>query len=118
MMGCLVSRQCADACLANESSQHPMCPHAAQRRKCTHQPPIASHSTHPAPLGGTEGSMAALMQASLPVLERIPTRLQTAQCRFESDWGHWKRAGREGSAALRQLGEPVCVSRVVTLVRN
>jgi hypothetical protein len=49
-----------------------MCPHAAQRRKCTHQPPIASHSTHPAPLGGTKGSMAALMQASLPLHERDP----------------------------------------------
>jgi hypothetical protein len=72
MMGCPVSRQCADACRANESSQHPMCPHAAQRRKCTHQPPIASHSTHPAPLGGTKGSMAALMQASLPLHERDP----------------------------------------------
>ena len=33
-----------------------MCPHAAQRRRWTHQPPTASHSTHPVPLGGTVGS--------------------------------------------------------------
>jgi hypothetical protein len=68
-MGCPVSRQCADACRASESSQHPMCPHAAQRRRCTHQPPIASHSTQPVPLGGTAESTAVLMQASLPVAD-------------------------------------------------
>src|ERR1700754_4819949 len=69
MIGCPVSRQWAEACRANESSQHPMCPHDAQRRRCTHQPPTASHSTQPVPLGGTAGSTAVLMQASLPVAE-------------------------------------------------
>src|ERR1700722_18647151 len=72
MMACPVSRQCPDASRASESSQHPMCPHAAQRRRWNHQPPTASHSTHPVPLGGTDGSMAAVMQASLPLLERQP----------------------------------------------
>jgi hypothetical protein len=70
-MGCPVSRQCAVACRASESSQHPMCPHAAQRRRCTHQPPPASHSTQPVPLGGTAGSTAVLMHASLPVAEPV-----------------------------------------------
>src|SRR5262249_17386884 len=65
-MGCPASRQCADACRASESSQHPMCPHAAHRRRCTHHPPAASHSTQPVPLGGTAGSTAVVMDASLP----------------------------------------------------
>ena len=54
------------ACRANESSQQPMWPQAAQRRRCTHQPPSASHSTQPVPLGGTVGSTEAVMKASLP----------------------------------------------------
>src|ERR1700722_7022090 len=77
MMACPVSRQCADACRARESSQQPMCPHAAQRRRWTHQPPAASHSTQSVPLGGTEGSMAALMQVSLPLPERVPHKTLT-----------------------------------------
>src|ERR1700729_2891703 len=32
-----------------------MCPHSAQRRKCSHQPPLAKHSTQPSPLGLTAG---------------------------------------------------------------
>src|SRR4051812_50204737 len=35
-----------------------MCPHCVQRRRWNHQPPASSHSTHPGPLGGTEGSTA------------------------------------------------------------
>jgi ribosome-associated toxin RatA of RatAB toxin-antitoxin module len=37
-----------------------MCPQAAQRRRCTHQPPAASHSMQPVPLGGTAGSTESL----------------------------------------------------------
>ena len=40
-----------------------MWPHFAQRRRCTHQPPAASHSTHPAPLGGTVGSIGSVGDA-------------------------------------------------------
>ena len=34
-----------------------MWPHWAQRRRWNHQPPAASHSTQPVPLGGTHGSI-------------------------------------------------------------
>src|SRR4051812_38497081 len=34
-----------------------MCPHWAHRRRWNHQPPSASHSTQPGPLGGTLGSI-------------------------------------------------------------
>ena len=37
-----------------------MCPHCAHRRRWTHQPPAASHSTQPVPLGGTEGSIPGI----------------------------------------------------------
>src|ERR1700730_981010 len=37
-----------------------MCPQCAQRRKWSHQPPLARHSTHPEPLGGAVGSMSIL----------------------------------------------------------
>jgi hypothetical protein len=43
-IGCPVSRKCAEACWDGELSQHPTCPQSAQRRRCTHQPPAASHS--------------------------------------------------------------------------
>jgi hypothetical protein len=64
MIGWPLARQCADACLASESSQQPMWPHVAQRRRCTHHPPAASHSaarkdrlswTHPASGCGRPG---------------------------------------------------------------
>src|SRR5215467_8302317 len=32
-----------------------MCPHSAQRRRCSHQPPVARHSTHPSPLASDAG---------------------------------------------------------------
>src|SRR5450755_2390601 len=60
MKGCPDSAACALACCMGEVSQHPMCPHWAHRRRCTHQPPAASHSTHPLPLGGTDVSMPAI----------------------------------------------------------
>src|SRR6516165_4190418 len=60
MNGCPVAEACAVACCMGEVSQQPMCPHCAHRRRCTHQPPAASHSTQPSPLGGTEGSIPAI----------------------------------------------------------
>src|SRR5216683_6811719 len=76
MNGCPVSAACAVACCMGEVSQQPMCPHCAHRRRCTHQPPAASHSTQPSPLGGTEGSIPAIsdMLAFLRILpgERQP----------------------------------------------
>ena len=48
---------CAVACWAGEESQQPTWPHCAHRRRCTHQPPAASHSTHPVPDGVAAGSM-------------------------------------------------------------
>lgn len=86
MMGCPVDRQCADACRASESSQHPMCPHAAHRRRCTHHPPSASHSTHPEPLGGTDGSTAASIVDEPTDGLAAPHRLTAAkaQCRQPS----------------------------------
>ena len=41
---------CLLACCDGEESQQPMWPHCAHRRRCTHQPPAASHSTQPVPL--------------------------------------------------------------------
>src|SRR5712692_5389360 len=60
MNGCRVAAACAVACCMGEVSQQPMCPHCAHRRRCTHQPPAASHSTQPSPLGGTEGSIPGI----------------------------------------------------------
>ena len=54
---------CAVACLLSESSQHPMWPHSAQRRRCSHHPSASRHSTHPVPLGGTSWSTAFVMSA-------------------------------------------------------
>jgi acetyl-CoA carboxylase beta subunit len=48
---------CFVACLFRESSQHPMCPQNVQRRRCSHQLSVASHSTQPGPDGGTSGLM-------------------------------------------------------------
>ena len=39
-----------------------MCPQPAHRRKWSHQPPLARHSTHPEPLGGIAGSMSMSVQ--------------------------------------------------------
>jgi ribosome-associated toxin RatA of RatAB toxin-antitoxin module len=65
MIGWPLAFQCAVACFINESSQQPMWPQAAQRRRCTHQPPDASHSTQPVPLGTAAGSISALMTQRL-----------------------------------------------------
>src|ERR1700737_5271753 len=67
MTGWPVARQCAVAWRASESSQQPMCPQVAQRRRWNHQPPAWSHSAQPAPLGGTDGSMVV---ATLLILAR------------------------------------------------
>src|SRR5580704_7960277 len=68
MNGCPVAAAWADACWAGEVSQHPMCPHWAHRRRCTHHPWAASHSTHPVPLGGTDGSIPAVSLIDLSVV--------------------------------------------------
>lgn len=57
MIGCPLDWAWAVACWAGEVSQHPMWPHSAQRRRWSHQPDVASHSTQPVPLGGTETSI-------------------------------------------------------------
>src|SRR5260370_24391265 len=68
MNGCPVAVACAVACCMGEVSQQPMCPHWAHRRRCTHQPPAASHSTQPSPLGGTEGLIPALSSSLIQCL--------------------------------------------------
>ena len=117
-MGCPDSRQCADACRANESSQHPTCPHAAHRRRCTHQPPAASHSTQPAPLGGTAGSTAALMQASLPVSESAtprPTRRTRRTSRGSRCWCRRRLSEPLSSrAALLEIALTVVASAAIS----
>jgi hypothetical protein len=56
MIGCPAVAACLDACWLGELSQHPMCPHSAHRRRCSHQPFVdARHSTHPSPLGFEAG---------------------------------------------------------------
>jgi hypothetical protein len=60
MNGCPVAVAWALAYCMGEVSQQPMCPHCAHRRRWTHQPPAASHSTQPVLLGGTEGSIPAI----------------------------------------------------------
>jgi hypothetical protein len=40
--------------------------------------------------------------------------LKSAQCRFESDWGHGVLAARRGSITWHHPSEPVSVSRAVT----
>jgi hypothetical protein len=56
----VLSRAASGGC-DGEVSQPPMCPHCAHRRRCSHQPPFASHSTQPVPLGGTDGSIPGTM---------------------------------------------------------
>src|ERR1700722_15828225 len=68
MTGCPSDFACADACCDGELSQHPMWPHWAQRRRCSHQPPLALPSAQPVPLGGTEGSMPGISVISVLLL--------------------------------------------------
>src|ERR1700758_3262960 len=82
MIGCPVARQCAVACRASESSQQPMCPQAAQRRRWNHQPPTCSHSTQPVPLGPTVGSIVA---ATLLIFARSPAAADSVGCMAVSD---------------------------------
>src|SRR5919107_1624563 len=63
MTGCPDSPACRRACWEGEESQQPMWPQAAHRRRWNHHPPVASHSTQPGPLGGTDGSIAAVVSA-------------------------------------------------------
>src|SRR3954470_12531594 len=46
-----------------------MWPHCVQRRRWNHQPPVASHSTQPVPLGTAAGSIP---EASCPVIDAPP----------------------------------------------
>src|ERR1039457_2083309 len=60
MIACPVAAACALACCEGEVSQQPICPHWAHRRRCSHQPPAASHSAQPVPLGATVGSIPCI----------------------------------------------------------
>src|SRR5271168_1879370 len=51
MIGWPVVALCFDACWFGELSQQPMWPHSAHRRRCSHHPSVAKHSTQPVPLG-------------------------------------------------------------------
>jgi hypothetical protein len=64
-----------------------MWPQAAHRRKCTHQPPTASHSAQPVPLGGTDGSTAAV----IAILSFLADGIGTA-----TDWGCHQRLTPSG----------------------
>src|SRR4051794_750822 len=54
-----------------------MFPQAAQRRRCSHQPPVAMHSSQPSPLGGTDASMSpgSMVATSNPFYE-IPVEIR------------------------------------------
>src|ERR671916_3452659 len=53
MMGWPVERAWAEACRFGELSQQPVCPHDWHIRRCTHQLPLARHSSQPAMLSGS-----------------------------------------------------------------
>src|ERR1700683_2896468 len=88
MIGCPVAAACLDPCWLGELSQHPMCPHSAHRRRCSHQPPDSRHSTQPVPLGGTAESIEFVMFA--------PPALYLSTL----------RRSRRSSTALRDVREP------------
>src|SRR5215472_15512688 len=64
-----------------------MCPHSAHRRRCSHQPPAASHSAQPVPLGGTAGSTFSVIVICRLHASLLPERV----------------AGRRGPGLLRRL---------------
>src|SRR3954453_6886801 len=73
MNGCVDSLACAVACCDGDVSQQPMWPHRAQRRRWNHQPPVASHSTQPVPLGLAAtsthpGAVAATPSRAVPAI--------------------------------------------------
>ena len=72
-----------------EVSQQPTCPHWAQRRRCTHHPPDASHSTQPGPLGATVGSMPVVMSATY---DDRPTRQEGDDTPRDDPFGLLHRA--------------------------
>src|SRR5262245_5563759 len=82
-MGWPAVRQCSVACCDGGVSQHPTCPHSAHCRRCTHQPPVASHSTQPVPLGWTATLMPSVTISQLPRINRW----SEAQVFFDDDDG-------------------------------
>src|SRR5215467_7991853 len=97
MTWCPVAFAWLVACCDGELSQQPMCPHIAHRRRCSHQPPAASHSAQPVPLGGTAGSMPSVIVMCClqrwSLTERVADRF--ASCPAVDPGGH-RRCGPLG----------------------
>ena len=70
-MGWPIPRACAEACLLGEPSQQPMCPQDWHMRRCTHQAPLARHSSQPAMLSGSAVNwmLSRCEQRAVPVRE-------------------------------------------------
>src|SRR5664280_2645009 len=51
----------AVACLPNEASQQPTCPHSRHLRRCTHSAPLARHSSQPSVRASDSGSATVFM---------------------------------------------------------
>jgi hypothetical protein len=52
MIGWLLSRPCAEACLFGDESQQPTFPHVMHMRRCTQALPVFKHSSQPSIVSG------------------------------------------------------------------
>ncbi len=82
--------------LGCELSQQPICPQAAQRRRCTHQPCARRHSTHPVPLGTAVSSIPAACSMACSFSDRAV-----------STWTAWRRAGCLRVSPLTAIWRPL-----------
>jgi hypothetical protein len=65
-----------------------MCPHSAQRRRCSHQPPLARHSRQPSPVGSTAG----LIPRARPCCFFIPPAAVKSSCADSTLSPRWPSA--------------------------
>src|SRR5438128_2625560 len=82
MRGWPVAWKCLVACLFGDESQQPTWPHVRQSRRCTHESPVARHSSQPSVLGVTGriclrwGQVCGGMVVLLPVDVESPLTLR------------------------------------------
>src|SRR3984957_19853959 len=117
MSGCPAEAAWADACCEGDVSQQPMCPHWAHRRRCTHHPLASSHSTHPVPLGGTEGSIPAISLIQLSLVTGLPAPCGAAAVSFGAVSGShtWKRVSPGDDS---RLISPWCLLTMMRKLRS
>src|SRR6185437_7788055 len=101
MIGWPLRAACALACWDGEESQQPTWPHWAHRRRCTHQPPAASHSTHPGPDGVAAGSMPFVTGPTL-LQERAGEALPQWQVRIGAGVARVERVGQPDAPHARE----------------